>query len=105
MQAPGVIVHRGGYVGLIPRKLLQILDGVAVERFGFGVLTNVVEDSGKVRSGQGGFGRTGGADLHVQGQLPATESFGLAELALNAKEFGKFAESQRANLPATRQAA
>jgi hypothetical protein len=91
MQAPGVIVHRGGYFGLIPRKLLQILDGVAVERFGFGVLTDVVEDSGQVRSGQGGLGRAGGAELRVQGQLPATESFGLAELALSAEEFCKFA--------------
>ena len=99
MQAPSVVVHRGGYASLMLRKLLQILDSVAVERFGFSVLTAVVEDSGKIRSNQGGFRGVSGAELLVQGQLSATEPYGLGELALSAKEFCKFAESQCANPP------
>jgi hypothetical protein len=83
--------------------LLEILHGLAVQRFGFGVFSRVVERGGEIGAGKDRFRSVGTFELVAECKLIAAKLLRLRELAFCAMQLGSFANGEGAYFPTKRE--
>jgi hypothetical protein len=65
--------------------LLQKLNGLTVERLGFGMFSGFVEDGSEIGCGDGGFRSTGPVEFLSKHEVFAKETLGFDKLAFGAE--------------------